>query len=297
MQLQVVYDGASLDNHEIDIKELSVALLGLHEIFEETNNVVNDSHAKISVKVKASFKTGSFKIDFNAYQSIIDKTAELFNSSNTTALLNASSIFTLIFSATTGLYGLLKFLAGRKPDKIVENEDKTFTVYKGDKYFQAEQRLIKIYKNFKIRKSFEDLISPINKEGIDDFGIKSESETEFTYIKKEEYQYFKAEPSAEEKLDEPTIFDTNITIINLSFKEGNKWYINDGTNSYYTQVEDDAFLKKIDSNDVQFSKGDVLKVTIRREQYYKPDEEVIKNVNFIVKVLKHTKPAQVEKLF
>ena len=62
-------------------------------------------------------------------------------------------------------------------------------------------------------------------------------------------------------------------------------------------MEDDAFLKKIDSNDVQFSKGDVLKVTIRREQYYKPDEEVIKNVNFIVKVLKHTKPAQVEKLF
>jgi hypothetical protein len=297
MQLQIVYDGEALDNHEIDIRELSTALFGLSEIFEETNTLVNDGKAKVSVKVKASFKTGSFKIDFSAYQSILEKTTELFNSPGASAVLNASGIFTLIFGSTKGLYALLKFLAGRKADKIIENEDKSFRVYKGDKYFEAEQKLIQVYKNYKIRKAFEALISPIKKDGIDDFGIKSELDDEFVYIKKDDFQYYKAEPSADEKIDEPTIFDTNITIISLSFKEGNKWYINDGTNSYYATVEDHNFLKKIDQNEVQFSKGDVLKVTIRREQFYKPDEEVIKNINYIENVIRHIKPAQSEKLF
>jgi hypothetical protein len=84
-------------------------------------------------------------------------------------------------------------------------------------------------------------------------------------IKKSEREYFTCPKPQEEQLEEPQIFETNINIINLSFKEGNKWYINDGGESYYVTVEDVEFLEKINQSYVKFSKGDILKVKIRRK--------------------------------
>jgi hypothetical protein len=54
-------------------------------------------------------------------------------------------------------------------------------------------------------------------------------------------------------------------------------------------VEDIDFINEI-NNGKEFSKGDILKVLIRREQYYNEDEKKLKTLHFIETVIKHAKP-------
>jgi hypothetical protein len=60
----------------------------------------------------------------------------------------------------------------------------------------------------------------------------------------------------------------------------------------YAKVEDKLFLDKIENSIIAFAKGDILKVKIRREQFYNKDEKKIKTENFIEEVVKHSKPPE-----
>ncbi len=145
----------------------------------------------------------------------------------------------------------------------------------------------------KIRKSFEQIVSPIKTKGIDDcaFIIKEKKGNKIVQITKDEAHFFDTQDPSKEMLDAPATFTTNIKIINLSFNEHNKWYVNDGESNYYVTVEDQDFLSAIESNK-PFSKGDILRVKIRREQYYIKDENKLKTENFIESVVEHRQPPQ-----
>jgi len=53
------------------------------------------------------------------------------------AILNAGELLTIIFGA---LALLIKFLKGGRPDRIIENEDKSFSVYKDGKMIKYEKK-------------------------------------------------------------------------------------------------------------------------------------------------------------
>jgi hypothetical protein len=299
MQFQLVYDGDALTNHEIDPKELSIALLAINELLEEANKVINEDRAKINVKVKGSFQTGSFTVLFAI--SVFDHIKDIFSSSGMNALLNAEKILELIFGTGgfIGLVCLLKQLKGRKIEKIYENDDGSFTIEIDAKKIKIEKKVYELYRNYKIRKSFENLVQPVaENDGISDLGIKyHDKKEEFCKIDKSETIFFKCPISEEEKYDEDTLFTTNISIVNLSFKEGNKWFVNDGQASFYVKVEDREFLNKIENSHVAFAKGDILKVKIRREQFYNKDEKRLKTENFIEEVINHGKPPEQMDIF
>ena len=290
---QLIYDGKALDNHEIAPRDLSIALVAINDILENADKILNKGKTKTEVKVKASFETGCFKINFASYQSFVDKAVELFNSNAVNASLNAIEILVMI----GGLVKLLKFLKGQKPTKIIENENKTFSVFKNNEEYHTEKGVIELYKNYKLRQDFEKLVEPLNKSGIDDLAIMLKNKEEpLCQIKKDEQKYFLCPKQEEEPLDEPQRFETNISIVNLSFKEGNKWFINDGGESYYVTVEDNEFLEQINNSFIRFAKGDILKVKIRRQQYYNSDDRKLKSEHFIEKVIHHKTPDQTLKL-
>lgn len=285
--LQLIYDGKALENHEIDPTELSSALLGFNCLLEEANKVLNDNRTKIKVKVKASFETGCFKINFTLIQDIIGAVQTLHNQLE--PIRQASDILYLLFSVK-GLSALIKFLKGKRPKRIYENEDGTWTVYRDEEKIEFEKEVIKLYQSFKLRKRFELLTSPLKKEGIDDCVIKINNKEEcYCVMTKEEYGYFICPPSKERKLDTNSIrFETNITIVNLSFEEGKKWFVNDGQSNFKVQVEDEQFLQEIEEGR-EFGKDDLLKVRMRREQFYQEDENKLKLENYIEKVIEHKK--------
>ncbi len=298
VKFQLIYDGKALENHEINPRDLSIALIAINDLFENADRVVNQNKTKAEIKVKASFETGCFKINFSSYQSILEQAKDLFSSNEVNAIVNAGGLLGIIFCSTKGLIALIKFLKGKRPNKIIENEDKTFSIWKDGKSVIFEQKVIELYKDYKLRKSFEDLISPLNKTGIEDFVVKENDKTDFLcHVRKDEKDWFLCPDSKEEEVGEPKVFETYISIINLSFKEGNKWFVNDGNESFYITVEDEIFLQKIDDSIIKFSKGDILKVKIRKVQFYNFDKKSLRSEYFVEQVLEHKTPSKTADLF
>ncbi len=289
INFQLIYDGKALENHEISPRDLSVALVAINDLLEAADKIINNGKTRTEVRVKATFETGCFKINFSTIQSLLDHAKDLFNSDGAHSVINAGKIISLVF---TGLHGLLKFLKGKKPTKIIENTDKSFTVYLDGEQIIVEKKVLELYRNWKLRKDFEALLDPLKKEGIDDCAITTSDIENFTFhIKKDEVNFFACQKAEEVQIEEPQHFETNISIINLSFKEGNKWFVNDGGESFYATVEDKNFLSQVNDSTIKFAKGDILKVKIRRVQYYNIDEKKLKSEHFIEMVLRHTTPS------
>lgn len=294
MNLQLIYDGDGLKNHEINPRELSSAILGLDGVFNEANKTLNSSKTTIQVKVKSNLEAGSFKINFTINQNIIDKLSDLLTSQNVEAILNAKDLIALIFGGGMGLWGLIKFLKNRKPTKKYK-KDNLIIIEIDDEIFETKEEVIRLYENWQLRHSLEQMISPLEKNGIDLCLVKVENSDEFFDVKKEETEYFKCPPAREIMIDEPVRFNTNLNIISLSFKDKNKWYVNDGQSSFYSTIEDLDFLRRVDDNE-EFRKGDILRVLIRREQYLN-EEQKLRTEYFIEEVIEHKKPYQQMSLF
>jgi|APGre2960657468_1045069.scaffolds.fasta_scaffold90642_1 hypothetical protein len=294
MNLQLIYDGDSLKNHEINPRELSSAILGLDGVLNEANKTLNSSKTRIQVKVKSNLEAGSFKINFKIDHNIVDTLSDLLTSQNTEAIINGFAIIGVLITGTGSLWKFLKFLKNRKPTKKYK-KDNLIIIEIDDEIFETKEEVIRLYENWQLRHSLEQMISPLEKNGIDLCLIKVENSEEFFDVKKEEIEYFKCPPAKEVMIDEPVRFNTNLNIISLSFKDKNKWYVNDGQSSFYSTIEDLDFLRRVDDNE-EFRKGDILRVLIRREQYLN-EEQKLRTEYFIEEVIEHKKPYQQMSLF
>ncbi len=74
------------------------------------------------------------------------------------------------------------------------------------------------------------------------------------------------------------------------FKEGKKWRFSDGQSSFYADIVDQEFLKKVDSGMERFGKGDQLVARVRFVQ--SGTFGSLKLERIIIKVLKHQTPQE-----
>ena len=298
MNFNLVYDGKALENHEISAKDLSVAMMAIDDLLSEANATINGKKTKIRVKVKASFKTGSFGIDLAVTQPVLDIVGNLFRYSS--SIVSAETILALLTGVVSagvyaGLAKLLKFLRNDRPSKIVEREDGLLEVYKNNRYIKTEKRVLDLYQNHKIRKAFETLVSPVkNQDGIESVAF-IKGKTVVLDIQKSEAQYFDCPEPSKEKQSE-SVHEISVTVVRPFFVAEKKWYVNDGQSGFYVAIEDEEFMRRVDDHEIVFGKGDILMVRMRKEQFFSADENKLKAEHFIEKVLGMKSPPKQTKL-
>ena len=112
---QIVFEGnlkSGLPDHEIDVKELSGALAALGRLFETADDSLNEGRTRHTLKVKGSFKTGSFRIDFTSWQGLVQKAKDIIGSQS--IVTSDELIDFLIFG---GAVGADKVAQGKKAHK------------------------------------------------------------------------------------------------------------------------------------------------------------------------------------
>lgn len=265
VSFQVIYDGEALKNNEMNVKDLAPALLGLSDLLEETNQVVNGDSAQIQLNVKGTFKTGSFNIDFNVVQDIFGQIVNLFN--KPTVIFSIGLLSLLGFSIKDGVVGLIhliKWLKNRKIKKITKvGKDKVSIIVEDDK-IEIDEKVLSLYKNIKIRKSLDVVIAkPLEKEGIDVFKIKYQDSE--TIIKKEEKDYFK-ESLIEDEIIDDQVIKKHLQLLTVTFIEGNKWKFSDGVSTFFAEIKDEDFLKRVQTGQEKFAIDDIFHVELHQRQ-------------------------------
>ncbi|WP_035252294.1 hypothetical protein [Desulfocurvus vexinensis] len=260
----VLYDGPALAGHEMDIRELAPALLAISDILEGANEVFNDDRASISVSVRASFERGSFGVDLVTVQSIWDSLSGMLTSANVVA---AKELVEWIGLGGGGLIAFIKWVRGRRIKKVEPLPDGKVKIIIEDDSQVIPETLLKLYQDMKVRKGLESAISkPLEREGVDTFAARSAPESGSVFVGKEEARHFRV-PVQEDELLSEEVRTTNLQLKSIKFKEGNKWEFYDGASEYSASIADQAFLKRIDENQLAFAKNDILEAEVLERQY------------------------------
>lgn len=73
---------------------------------------------------------------------------------------------------------------------------------------------------------------------------------------------------ADEEPKESSEQELLVKISLISFEKG-KWKLTDGNNTFWAKIEDEGFIKNVESGTLSFTNGDMLRVKYYTKQYIK----------------------------
>lgn len=296
--LTLSFKGDAVENGEIDVKDLAPALLALGEVIQAANAEINGNKTQMSVKVRATAK-GSFVVDLALLQSMMENMKIFldFAAENKDGISAAKDIAEILFGVgggvvtlSGGFYYLLKFLKGRKPDKV-ERKDGDVYVHVGDQYFVTNEKVIRLAENVAIREHAKKSVASLSENGIESISVQQKG-SEPLDINRDDVKSFDYQIEEQQLSDETR--KMVLQIISLSFKEDNKWRVTDGGDTFSAKIDDMDFLNRIAKNEIAFAKGDWLVCNVREIQ--STTAKGLKKESTIVKVLEYHPAARQLKL-
>lgn len=281
----IAYDGPALRNHAMDVRALAPALLGFGTLFDAANTALNGDDSKTKVQVTA-LESGSFQISFEVIQTFYSHMVALLSGPTVTAAANLQSL--LFGSSVVGsVIYLIKRFRGKSPDKVTPLKEGMVRLQYGDETVDIPVESLKLLQSLPVRDSLQKIIEePLKMEGIEVFEVRSGGKTIET-VTRAESVYF-AKPSMPDDILVDDHRRAAFSIMALAFKDDNKWRLYDGTHTISARIEDAEFLRRVNENEVSFSKGDVLICDIHIIQ--KQTDMGLKTDYIVEKVIDH-KPA------
>lgn len=255
----------------MDVRDLAPALLSIGQLCERTNDILNDGRAEISVKVRSDFKTGSFELQLEVTQTIIEAAKYIFSHKDqvTTAKELLEIIGLVSAGMTASLLAFIKWLRGRKATKTVALESGNIRIFVDNsiQFIDVKPQVVDLYNDDEVRKAALGIVKPLESEGIDSLAVKDGLET-FEIIKLEDLPAFNSlsKASPDELLLEGER-KAALTIIKPSFDDDLKWVFSEGEARFSASLQDERFLQKLANREISFTKGDILVVRLFSKSY------------------------------
>ena len=240
-EFTVKYDGKAVDKNEMSADDLATSLLGLSSLLEEANSVIHGSHSQMFVKVRSSFRPGSFNVDI----------ATFFTSDGLQALVNIIAIIGLVKGSHKSLIWLHRHTKGEpilKKDEVGENTY-NITVKNCDKPMIINGDVIKLYENATIRKELGRLVYPLENKDMDEI-VFLENDIECQRIGRDEKESFP--PIDNEIIDEKEGIDYFlITQSNFTGKQTGWRFskLSKKKEDFAVKILDTDFLSQVKSKD------------------------------------------------
>ncbi len=288
-KLNILYDGPALREHRMEVRDLAPALLAMGELLDVANEVLNGPKTRINVQVAASFKAGSFGVEFEV-GSLVQQALQLVGMDGISAkqILEWLGLAGKGAGGVLGLIGLIKWLRGRSIKKVEVLDNGKVRILVDAQAIEVEGKVLELYRNFRIRKALEDVVKPLEREGIDSFAASSDPEQGFEVIEKREAYLFQKPSSVDEMVSNQELV-RNLQLVTVAFKDDNKWRFTDGQSSFFAPILDARFVEQINNN-TPVSKGDVLKARIRERQWLRGEE--LRTEYEVLEVMEHRRGGQ-----
>ena len=291
-QFSIRYEGPAVASGAMDVSDFAPALLALGDLVAAANRELNPDR-QITVK---TYVTATSKSSFGALLEIVQGNLPLLVDATFSYVATASDLKSQLFGRN-GLLPFIKEAAGRHVTKEGSDEEgKPIVRFEGDNNtINIEPTIYNLYSDKGARESVEAVVEPLKREGIQTLSFDDVSGP--FAIEESESEYF-ALPRGSVLVDDNTTTRT-LSIVALSFIEGQTWRLSDGSTIYYATIEDEEFWTKVVNREVRFAAGDILVCEFRTRTWLvgmKPNTK-----HAIVKALdtveRRTQPPTTGKLF
>lgn len=283
-EFTVIYDGDALRDGTIDVRDLAPALLGLGDLVAQTNREVTGGQVAVALRVRSDFERGSFEITLEIQQ-LYDQFVQIFSGPDATAW--AAFMEILGISGLFGLFQLIKRANGRKPKTVVEisQTSKVRIEFEGERPVEVDKRVWRLFDNSQARRAIQAVVQPVMRSGIDILKFRRGGRETISVNKSEAEAFIAPETRQSETTSRS---EKMLRIVSPSFKEDNKWRVNDGISTFYVFLEDPAFLARVQDGTEAFRKGDILHAVVETRQW--KDGGELRAEHSIVQVLQHETP-------
>lgn len=272
---RIAYDGDLVRAGLMDVRDLAPALLEIGALCERANEILNGDRAQISVQVRADFKTGSFAINLEVVQTIFDHIkGALWGDSAQDAKYILEWLGLVGASIPASVITLYRWLRGH-PVRPEREDDKNVTIVINNNTIVLPREVLILYNDSAIRSRVEGALTPLLKEGIDEFQVRQGSDAEPTIIervsKEEALEAYEAR--REDGGQETTISDYTtripLVIVKPPFREGLKWDVARDSRSakFGAEMKDLEFLGRVQRREEKFGVGDILDVDLHTRSF------------------------------
>lgn len=284
LQFSLRYDGEDLHGHEMDARELAPALIGVCDLIDEANSVINLGRARIDIRVR-TLKDGSFQIDIALLQSFLDHAVDLLSGKPVTALLALAAIIGFAKGPVIGLIELIKRLRGLQPRAVKDLGEGNVQITLDDNTeLTLKKETLLLYQSRRARKAAHAVAKPLERTGIDSLDVLQDGATVQT-LAKDDAKYFV--PTYEE-VRRVTERNAKLRIHALWFSGENKWRFIEGDRQLSATIGDQRFIERVLTEDESFQPSDLLEVRLQETQVTTKDGET-KCEHEVLEVLSHVK--------
>lgn len=274
----IKYDGEKLQGHEMEVAILAPALLNMSKLTQEIARMVSNGAYTTALAIRGNIKAGSIEIELATQPTLAQQIIGFFTSSAVTAFANVGGLVGLL----TTTISLVKKHRGAMP-KHAQTIDGQVHMHFDDNIEIVNEFIYHTYTNHALRSHLYETLKPLENQGIDSFSINNQAGETLCDVHETQVLYF--HPNNIIKPINEQVSTKVLVIESLSFKEKNKWAFGDGQSSIKATITDEDFLKRIDTGEIRFAKGDWLNVELRTIQ--SEENGKLKATYEVIKVLEH----------
>lgn len=286
----VAYDGPALVNAGMDARDLAQAVLGLDQVLQRANALLNGDRAFIALEITGTAR-GSFEVLLDLKQ-YFDGAIGVFSGDFFSALANLKELFWgtggLVGGVFTGgLIGWVKWLRGRSIRVLQQdNQQVKLSVETDDGRLELSVpvELFKLHTDTTIREQLEAVVRPILKDGIDSVHFRDSSHR-LESVNKEEAHYFIGRSQGSETV-ETIIPKQRLQVVRPNFALRGKWRLSDGASSRWYDIQDGNFNREVAEGRRRFGAGDIVEAEVRVLQSETPGGELTAEYS-LTQILSH----------
>lgn len=281
-EFNLTFEGPALEDGRMAVADLAPALLALGEIFHEANSVIDPSRPPVALEVKA-WATGSFEVilSLGQTQGIAQELIRALTGQDVQAL---SNLIVLVTASRVGVFAAIQFVSTHRPVRQERPEPGITRFVSADgQVLDVQTDVARLVDRPTIRRNVRKVVAPLAKDGIERLRIDSGTDDPLVVEASDEEAYEVASIEAQPISDHVAEMALAITV--LTFTGARRWRFSDGNVTFAAEILDEDFLRRVETDEAAFRKGDLLRCLVHVSQWQ--TETGLKTSYEITKVIAH----------